>query len=419
MDAYLRQVWRYRAHGKRTNDGKGDIMQPLPTGKKITKCRICGGELIQVLDLDFHPPSDAFLTKEQLDQPEVTYPLRLCYCSDCTLAQLDYIVPRETLFLEDYPYETGVNEGGIKHFRDFADEILFKHGKYGIKNNFVVDIGGNDGTFLQRFEEHECRVLNVDPCGVKSKVPVWKGFWDQGSATAIKAQYGQADVITATNVLAHCEDLHDFMKGVEILLKDDGVFVIETPSLDAMIDGLQFDQIYHEHLGYFNPWPIEILLNQYGLGIKEYTYNEMHGGTLRIYCIKSEDCFHRCHWVDYFHRLKEFAERVQLLRLGIRSYVDAFRPVGIAASAKGNTLLNYCGLNNKDIQYITDKSLLKQGKYTPGSHIPIYADDKLIKDKPAAALMLACNFKKNIVKAVKEKGYKGRFIIPYPEVTIE
>ena len=391
-------------------------MRELPQGKKVTKCRICGGDIIEILDLGHHPPSDKFLTEEQLDEPEVRYPLRLFYCPECTLAQLDYIVPKEVLFSEDYPYETGVNEGGIKHFWDFADEIILKTG---YKDKFVVDIGGNDGTFLERFEDAGCKVLNVDPCGVKSKVMSWKNFWGSDTAKEISTQFGKADIITATNVLAHTEDLHDFMKGVNVLLKDDGVLVIETPSLDAMIDGLQFDQIYHEHLGYFRFSSIAKLVNMHGFSIDTFEQNEMHGGSLRVYIKKgfTNDIFRS---VGLLERLKAFAEKVRKLRTDLINRVRACHPVvGIAASAKGNTLLNYCGFNRNDIAYITDKSLLKQGKYSPGSHIPVCSDDILVDEQPLHSLMLACNFKKNIVKAVQSKGYKGIFIIPYPEVHIE
>jgi len=405
---------------------KGDMMRQLPEGKKIEACRICGGKLIEILDLGFHPPSDAFLTQEQLNEPEVYYPLTLCCCEVCTLAQLNYIVPRETLFCENYPYETGVNEGGIKHFKDFADEIIKK---CSIKqNDFVVDIGGNDGTFALNFENHGCKVLNIDPCGLPSIVKVWKGFWDEDTGTAVKSKHGHADIITATNVLAHTEDLHGFMKGVEVLLKDDGVFVIETPYLDAMIDGLQFDQIYHEHLSYFNQYSIQRLLRVHGMDIWDYEINEMHGGSLRIYAKKGiETILTEKISSLSIKSLQEFAEKVKQLKKDLIRTLnnlhsineEMYKIVGIAASAKGNTLLNYCGFDRDTISWITDKSTLKQGKFTPGSHIRVYSDDILIEEQPEFALMLACNFKKNILKAVREKGYKGKIIIPYPEVHIE
>jgi hypothetical protein len=209
------------------------------------------------------------------------------------------------------------------------------------------------------------------------------------------------------------------MEGVNILLKDDGVLVIETPSLDAMIEGLQFDQIYHEHLGYFSIRSILYLLDKNGFGVADGAYNEMHGGSIRIYAQKGHTNVIDILSANYFQRLQDFTEKVKKLRLFIRSYVEDYVPVGIAASAKGNTLLNYCNITNRDIPYITDKSLLKQGRYAPGSHIPVCSDDILVDEQPEYALMLACNFKKNIVKAVRAKGYKGKFIIPYPEVSVE
>jgi len=401
-------------------------MRELPEGKKIDVCRICGGKLIEILDLGFHPPSDAFLTQEQLKGPEVYYPLTLCYCEGCSLAQLNYIVPPETLFCDNYPYETGVNEGGIKHFKDFADEVIKKCRVK--QNDFAVDIGGNDGTFALNFKNHGCKVLNVDPCGLPSKVQVWKGFWNEGEGEAIKLKHGKADVITAANVLAHTEDLHGFMKGVEILLKDDGVLVIETPSLDAMIEGLQFDQIYHEHLSYFNQYAIQRLLRAHGMDIWDCEANDMHGGSLRIYAKKGiKKNLNDNLSLLLTNNLLKFAEKVKQLKRDLIRTINSLHYanngmnniVGIAASAKGNTLLNYCGFDKDTISWITDKSALKQGKYTPGSHIPVFSDDALIEQQPEFALMLACNFKKNILKAVRNLGYKGKIIIPYPNVHIE
>ena len=248
------------------------------------ECRLCKSSADLVLDLGFHAPSDSFLTEEDLGKPEKTYPLELYYCETCGLVQIGYVVDKHELFTQDYPYTTGINEGGIKHFHDFARSVIKD---YAVDNtDFVVDVGGNDGTLLQPFFDIGCQVLNVDPSGVESSVPVWKAFWDMGTATAIRKRYGQARVILATNCFAHVADLHDFIIGVDVLLADDGVFVVESPCLEDMLKFKQFDQIYHEHLYYYNERPIKFLVEQYNMELKGVKHNGMHGGSNRYFITK-------------------------------------------------------------------------------------------------------------------------------------
>ena len=245
------------------------------------KCRICGKDAKLVLDLGHHPPSDAFLKEEDLNKPEITYPLQLFSCDECGLVQIGYVVDPSVLFTQDYPYTTGVNEGGIRHFHRFAWDVIDKLDI--ILDDFIVDIGGNDGTLLVPFTDLGCKVLNIDPSGVYSAVDLWKGFWCEGTATAVMHRHGKAKVILTTNCFAHVEDVHDFVKGVKILLEDDGVFIIESPSLDDMIKYTQFDQIYHEHLQYYSIKSIKYLMGMHDMEVFEVEHQEFHGGSNRYF----------------------------------------------------------------------------------------------------------------------------------------
>ena len=250
-------------------------------------CRICDNDKLDlVLNLGHHPPSDAFLTEEDLQSHEIHYPLQLYHCDVCGLAQLGYVVAKEVLFNSEYPYQTGQNEGGRKHFQGLADSVV---AKYSLKHgDLVVDIGGNDGTLLGYFKEHGCDVLNVEPSGVSTVsgekgIPTKQEFWGYEVALSVKHTQGMAKVITATNVFAHIEDVHGVMNGVDMLLADDGVFVVECPSFERLLEGLSYDTIYHEHLSIFDPEPMQYLVSQYGMTVKEVEGLEVHGGTIRYF----------------------------------------------------------------------------------------------------------------------------------------
>jgi len=244
-------------------------------------CRICGNKNLKLfLDLGHHPPSDAFLTEEQLQEPEIHYPLQVYYCERCGLSQLGYIVPKEILFGDDYPYTTGTNKAGVEHFREFAREVTKKYSL--TKNDLVVDIGGNDGTLLEGFNT---RTVNVEPVKtIESKVGKVTQYWSCPTAHYIEHKHGKAKVILATNVFAHVDDIHDFMEGVDVLLADDGAFIIEAPHMDELLRNNEYDTIYHEHLSYLSHKPIEYLCNMYDMTIVDSKYIDFHGGSYR-YCI--------------------------------------------------------------------------------------------------------------------------------------
>lgn len=378
----------------------------------MIKCRICqGSDLSLKLDLGHHPPSDAFLTKEQLQEPETHYPLQLYFCHDCGLVQIGHTVSKETLFNSEYPYETGVNGGGVEHFRELAKTAYEK-----FQPHAVLDIGSNDGTLLEGFKDLGCDILGiepVEPIARRAKVPTIACFWSSNLAPENKF-----DLITATNVFAHVNDLHDFMEGITIALKRNGVFIIEAPYLYDMLNRVEYDTIYHEHLCYLSLKPLQRLMHMHGMTIFDFDYlPDIHGGTMRYFIgfhdrHKDANITQENFTSEY---LDEFAEKVKEHRQVLLSKLYALkcqgkRIVGVSAPAKSSTLLNYCGIGTQFLDYITEKSPLKIGKFTPGQHIPVVSDEVLIEEQPDAALLLAWNWKRQIQGALKD--YRGEWILP-------
>ena len=387
-------------------------------------CRICKGtDLEKFLDLGHHPPSDAFLTEEQLREPETHYPLDVWVCKTCGLVQLGYVVPKEVLFNHEYPYTTGSNTEGIEHFRNFAFHVA-RWWKL-TKNDLVVDIGSNDGTLLQGFKNLGCRVLGVEPCykiGLKAVVNginTFPGFFNEFIGGGLAYDHGKAKIITATNVFAHVDDLHEFMKAVDILLAPDGIFIIEAPHLSELIKNLAYDTIYHEHLSYLHHYPIDYLASKFGMELFDAEAYPVHGGTVRYYLRRGTHG--TPHMNDpYIPALHQFAQQVVNHKHSLYHKLSLIRQsgysiVGVSAPAKGNTLLNYCNIGPDILDYLTEVSEHKIGKYSPGMHIPVVPDDRLIEDQPHYALILAWNWKEAIMTSLRKKGYRGKFIIPLPE----
>ena len=383
------------------------------------KCRICHSDsLTKFLDLGYHPPSDAFLS--DLNEPETHYPLTVYVCEDCELFQLGYVVPKEVLYCGKYPYETGMNVEGVFHFGLMAQNIVKKYNVG--PGNLVVDIGCNDGTLLSAFEGSGCNLWGVEPTPHLSQkasekgIPVYTGFFNR--ETPFQMVGKRAKVITATNVFAHIDDLHDFMVGIDKMLAPDGVFIIEAPYVGSLLDNFEYDTIYHEHLSYLHPKPLSILFKQYGMFINNIEVFPIHGGTYRYHvCRGNLNGFEPEPLPDY----TGFASRVERNRNELIWMLRAIkmkgkRIVGVSAPAKGNTLLNYCKIGPETLDYITEKSPLKIGKFTPGTHIPIVPDSRLLEDMPDYAMIMAWNWAEPIMKNLKaytDRG--GKWIIPVPE----
>jgi len=404
-------------------------------------CRFCRGEnLSKFLDLGFAPPADAFLAPAQLNEPEVYYPLEVFICNQCSLVQLGYVVPAEILFQRDYPYISSATITGQEHFHSLAREACLK---FNVKpEDLVLDIGSNVGVLLQGFKNQGAKnVLGIEPAQNICKIAQENGietindFFSEGLAKRIVKTRKQAKIITGTNVVAHINDCHALLKAVDILLAEKGVFIVEAPYLVNLIDNLEYDTIYHEHLSYLSVKPMNYLLHQFGMEIFDAKEVSIHGGSLRYFIARKGDYpvnlnvsrllkLEEEKKVYDFLTLKNFARRVEDNRQELNWLLRSLRRqgkriAGLSAPAKGMTLLNFCRIGTEILEFVTEKTIQKIGKYTPGTHIPVVPDAELMNRMPDYALLLAWNFADEIMKNME--GYRkagGKFIIPIPEPRI-
>lgn len=401
------------------------------------KCRVCKSVLAnKFLSLGTTPLANSFLRPKDLDKPETFYPLDVCFCSVCGLVQLAHVVPPEIMF-RNYVYVSGTSTTIPAHFALLAKEVVERFKLY--KDSLVVDIGGNDGTLLRGFKNLNVRTLDIEPATNIARIAEGFGietvneFWNRNTAVNVAKERGKAKVIIGTNVFAHVDDWDDFLDGINALMADDGIFIIEAPYLVDLIEKVQFDTIYHEHLSYLAVRPLLTLFKRFGLELFDCKRVDIHGGSIRLYIKKSASGIQASGAVEELVLLEKrlkldsldtylgFAAKVELLRqklLGLlwRLKSEGSRIAGYGAPAKGNTLLNYCNVGTELVAYTVDKSPLKQGLYTPGTRIPIFPAEKLLEDSPEYVLILAWNFADEIIqqqKAFREKG--GKFIIPLPE----
>lgn len=396
-------------------------------------------DLKTFLDLGFTPLADAFLSKERLNQPEVHYPLKVYSCQNCGYAQLSYVVPGEELYCKGYPYESSTTVTGRKHFYDMAASIVER---FELGNDAVaMDIGSNVGVLLAGFKEAGTQVLGVDPAEDMVRkanlngIETINGFFTENLAEEIASHKGQVDVITATNSFAHMPDAEEFVKAADKLLKSRGVIAIEAPYFVDLLDHLEYDTIYHEHLGYLAVRPLTFLFERSGMEIFDVVRTKIHGGSIRVFVARKGDhpvSDYVKELVDLEHekglysmeKLQDFAQKVEAHKKDLFSLLrklkkEGKRIVGVSAPAKGNTLLNYCHITTDILDFITEKAQIKVDMFTPGTHIPIYDDSRLLEEMPDYALILAWNFAEEIMKNLEEFRNKGgKFIIPIPNPTI-
>ncbi|OGY64321.1 MAG: methyltransferase [Candidatus Harrisonbacteria bacterium RIFCSPLOWO2_02_FULL_41_11] len=403
-------------------------------------CRMCESKSLEmVLDLGFHPPSDAFLDAEELNQPEIFYPLRIVICESCGLWQLDYVIDPKILYQKNYPYESSTTKTGRNHYTEMASTLAKKFAKPG---ELAIDIGSNVGVLLQGLKEHGLKVLGIDPAGNIAAKAIQNGintivdFFSLEIAKKIKKEFGEAKIITGTNVFAHIDNLADFMRGIDYLLLPKGVFVIEAPYLLELVKNLEYDTIYHEHLSYLSLKPLSKFLDKFGFEMFGAEKQNIHGGTIRFLMarkgnyaiakdvaefikIEEDEKIHDVKYIKDWFAQEVKNHKYELLKLLLNLKSMGKRISGISAPAKGNTLLNYCGIDAGILEYLTEKAVIKIGSYTPGSHIKIEPDEKLLDDMPDYALILAWNFADEIMKSMKVfKNRGGKFIIPIPKPII-
>ena len=400
-------------------------------------CRSCGsGNLALVLSLGDMPLANGLLTEAQVGQPEAKYPLDVAFCPACTLLQLTETVPSEAMFRE-YPYLSSFSEINVACARELTGKLMLSQDMGA--DSLVMEIGSNDGYLLQIYVNEGIPVLGIDPAANVAAVAVERGvptlceFFGREVAAYLRDAGTLADVIHINNTFAHIPDLNGLVAGLAMVLKDDGVIVIQVPYVKEMLDHVEFDTIYHEHLCYFSVTALDTLFRRHGLLLSNVELLPIHGGTLRatvvhdgpnreasapVAWVLEEEARVGMGGVEFY---QDFGSRVGRLReklvqmLGIMK-AEGKAIVGYGASAKGSTLLNYCGIGAETLDYVVDHSPAKQGRYTPGSHLLIEPPSKLLETKPDYALLLAWNCAEQVLaRETKYLRGGGRFLIPIPE----
>lgn len=405
----------------------------------ISNCQVCNSEkLYTILDLGHQPLCDSLLTKEMLNEPEKTYPLRMIWCENCTLVQIDYCVSGSEVYHPTYPYRTGVTKELAEYLENMANSLVKK---YDLKSeDLVVDVGSNDGTLLKGFQKMGVKTLGVEPTNI-AKIAIADGiktiqsFFDIKISKEIKKKYGPASAVITTNTFAHMQTLGEFIMGAYNLLKDDGVFVNETHYLlDVIRDG-QFDTIYHEHLRTYSLKSLIKLFGQYEFSVTDVERGDRYGGNIRVYAtkgkgrkvspevnklLKLEEEF----GLDKLETFIKFAKRVKKARLEFMDFLIKTKRagkhiVGNSCPARSSTLLNYYGVDKELLPYLAEQpTSLKLGMYLPGKHIPIVNNQRLIDEQPDYVVVLAWHLAKPIMEQLKARGLKSDFVIPLPDFKI-
>jgi hypothetical protein len=408
---------------------------------KLDKCRHCDAELLDsVVDLGMSPLCESYLPADRLDTMEPFYPLHVSVCRKCLLVQLNQYVTADHIFTE-YAYFSSFSTAWLKHAEDYVD-MISKRLELGAKS-FVVELASNDGYLLQYFVKKNIPCLGIEPAANVAEVARGKGvdtqvtFFGRESAAELVANRGKADLIIGNNVLAQVPDINSFVGGVAIALAPNGTATFEFPHLKTLFEQNQFDTIYHEHFSYFSLLSAETIFAAHGLTLFDVEELWTHGGSLRVYLRPAADTSRPVTERVIALRQREealgyrdmatytrFEEQVRatkrkLLALLIEAKNQGKKVVGYGAPGKGNTLLNYCGIREDFVEFTVDRNPYKQGKFLPGTHIPIYAPERLDEAKPDYILILPWNFKDEIMKQLAPaREWGARFIIPIPEATI-
>jgi len=406
-----------------------------------SSCRFCGAMLHHTfVDLGMSPLCESYVGPDQLNQMEPFYPLHVYVCEHCFLVQLEEYVSPEEIFSE-YAYFSSYSDTWLQHAKAYTDMIVERLKLDG--QSHVVELASNDGYLLQYFVQKEIPVLGIEPAANVAEVAVKKGvptlvkFFGEELACELATAGKQADLLIGNNVLAQVPGLNGFVKGMKVLLKPQGVITMEFPHLMRLMGENQFDTIYHEHFSYFSLTAVEKIFAAHGLTLFDVEELPTHGGSLRIYARHTEDTakpigqqiteLRAREEAAGFTRMETyalFAEQVKdtkrkLLDFLIKAKWEGKSIAGYGAPGKGNTLLNYCGIRSDFLDYTVDRNPYKQGKFLPGTHIPILQPDKIKETKPDYVLILPWNFKDEIMEQVGYiRDWGGQFVVPIPEVKI-
>ena len=397
----------------------------------IKCCRICGSDNIEeVLNLGEQPPANSLYRSDEKRPPDV--PLRLMYCQKCSTVQLGEDVDPEYLFGE-YLWVTGTSATAEQYSHEFAKKALSQVVEHN-KSPYIVEIASNDGTFLKRFIEKGCKVLGIDPAkniaelAVKNGIPTKADFFTLDLANRLAEKEGKADIVFARNVIPHVKEIHSVIGGINTLINEGGVGIIEVHNAGLILEELHYDYIYHEHLFYYTLKTISGLIERYGLHVFDVMLSPISGGSWVIYFSKNKkektkelikhekkelenniNSYHR--WVEFSDQVTVHSEKLKKMVMQSDKKIPAY-----GASARSSTLLNFCGITNKHISVVIDKNPMKNGLMTAGSNIPVVSFEDGLKEIKSSEkiLLLAWNFQDEIVQELREAGFSGKFIIPLP-----
>lgn len=407
---------------------------------RALRCRFCNAPVTRTLvDLGEMPLANAYLCPDDLSRDEPRYPLHARVCGRCFLVQIEAVVEPSELF-GDYAYFSSYSDSWLEHSHRFATRVIQDLSLGG--DSFVLEIASNDGYLLRHFVDAGVPVLGIEPAGNVAAVaraggvPTEERFFDRDFAANLLDRGAAADLVVANNVLAHVPDLNDFVAGVAMVLKVGGVVSIEVPHLLRLIEGVEFDTIYHEHFSYFSLLTLERVLAAHSLNVFDVEELPTHGGSLRIWAAHADSArpvsasvlavraAERAGGLDDLNTYSRFEAKVERCRRSVTDFLAAAKDEGrsvacYGAAAKGNTLLNYCGVSTRAIAFVVDRSPHKQGKYLPGTHLPISAPERVGEEKPDYLMILPWNLKDEImVQMTYIREWGGCFVTPVPEIEV-
>jgi len=407
-------------------------------------CQVCGsGGLERLLDLGYQPLCNEFVPRDEAAGPQTFFPLCLCFCHECSLAQLDYVIPAEVAFGDQYTYLTGSSESLIRYYSDLATRLV---DKFDLRpGDTVIEIGSNDGTFLKAFQTLGMDVLGIEGArrssdvAVTDGIPVIQQFFGQGLASAVKERIrpgSRVALILAMNVLAHTSDINGFLVGVNQMMEPGTVFVNQSHWLAALTRKFEFDTIYHEHLRYYTLQSLMRLVERHGLRIEDAEITDFYGGSILAYAKEStgtgsvgiesdnlKSILVDEAKIDVVKSLRDMKQvlltnKAQLLNLLVDLRNSGKRVAGIGAPMKASTLLNYYGVTADLVEYLGEVNQLKVGTVVPGVRVPVVHEDIFFQEPPDYALLLSWNMADFLIPKFRSRGYKGKFILPVPNVEV-
>lgn len=413
-----------------------------PQAAAAPSCQSCGAALTRTLiDLGIQPLANSYIPPERVDRREPTFPLHARVCDVCLLVQVEKVTPPESIFNDQYAYFSSFSDSWIAHCRAYADSMIERFNLD--SGSHVVEIASNDGYMLQFFVAKGIPVLGIEPAANVAKAAEAKGvktevnFFNRETAQRLAAEGWYANLLAAKNVLAHVPEINDFVAGIPIMLKPDGVFTVEFPHVLNLIREVQFDTIYHEHFTYLSLLSVRRIFEQHSLYIFDVEKQPTHGGSLRIFAARDgaghvvssnvaavleEELAAQ---LDRPEGYAGFEERVRGVRSGLLTFLAEAKSegrlvVGYGAAAKGNTLLNYCGVTTAELPFVVDRNPAKQNTFLPGSHIPVCDPVELENARPDYVLILPWNLKQEIVRQLPQvRNWGGRFVTAIPAVSVD